>query len=112
MKIIIAIKYNYKEIKVDDLELTVQPREIGFSKSTLKMYSDKTDSTEEIVEVPVDDTVTALYFRLMLNSTGGIVITYYRNFKILLLLEYYHTNGNIWELKYSYKKVKVEIMCN
>ena len=103
---IIVVKYNNKEIRVDGgSSLTVQSREIDFSKSTLKMYADKTISMEESVEVTVDNTVTTPYFRLMLNSTDGVAVTNYENSKkVEISGTLADTNGNTWELKDNYKK--------
>ena len=102
----IVIKYNNKEITVDGGSgLVVQSREIDFTKSTLKMYSDKTILMEENVEITVDNTVSTPYFRLMLNSTDGVSVTNYENYKKVVITGVLSdTNGNTWELKYSYKK--------
>ena len=52
---IIISEYTSHEIRVINSILIAKPREIDFTKSTLKMYYEKTISMGECVEVAADN---------------------------------------------------------
>ena len=102
---IIVVKYKIHEIKVINPNLIVKSREIDFNKSILKMITDKTITMEENVEVTVDNKVTTPYFKLILNSTDGIAIINYENYKkVVVTATFTDSNGNSWVLETDYKK--------